>query len=193
MFDHLVYVVPNLTATVAHFTAIGCPPTPGGRHRDRGTHNALLRLGDRQYLEFLAVDPETDVPAPRWMGIDLPALPRISRWAASAGVIHDGRSTASGSRELPDGRVLRWQLTEPGSEPATSVVPFLIDWGTDGPHPADDLPDLGLRLDTLRIYHPDPDSINEELSRLDLPQRAIRGPAPKIEAVIRGPQKKWTL
>ena len=193
MFDHLVYLVPDLPTAVTRFTALGLPPAPGGRHLTRGTHNALLRLGHRQYLELLAVDPQTALPPPRWMGIDLGATPRISRWAASAGEMNDGREISAGSRQLPDGRTLRWTLSDPGTEPAVDVLPFLIDWGTDGPHPADDLPDLGLSLRELRLYHPEPDRINERLQRLGLLQKAIRGPAPKIEAVIRGPKQELIL
>ena len=193
MFDHLVYLVPDLPAAVTRFTSLGLPPAPGGRHLTRGTHNALLRLGRRQYLELLAVDPQTTLPPPRWMGIDLAAKPRISRWAASAGEMNDGREISAGSRQLPDGRTLRWTLSDPGTEPAVDVLPFLIDWGADGPHPADDLPDLGLSLRELRLYHPEPDRINERLQQLGLPQKAVRGPAPKIEAVIRGPKQKLTL
>ncbi len=193
MFDHLVYLVPDLAAAVDRFTSLGMPPSPGGRHLSRGTHNAILRLGNRRYLELLAIDPHTEISPPRWMGIDLAQETCISRWAASAGAINDGRPVESGSRQLPDGRTLRWRLTDPGTVPAVSVVPFLIDWGSKGPHPADDLPDLGLRLEKLTLYHPEPRIINEELRRLGLSQKAIRGPAPKIEAVIRGPEKEIVL
>ena len=192
MLDHLVYLVPDLPRAVARFTALGLPPSPGGRHPDRGTHNALLRLGPRSYLELLAVDPHTRVAAPRWMGIDLPGGDRISRWATSAGEIPAGPSVRAGSRILADGRTLRWQLTDPGTTPATDVVPFLIDWN-DGPHPAEGLPDLGLRLHELRLIHPDPAAVNGRLNRMGIPQKAIRGPAPKIEAVIRGPEQELVL
>ena len=192
MLDHLVYLVPDLPQAVERFTALGLPPTPGGRHPDRGTHNALLRLGPRSYLELLAPDPRSTVAPPRWMGIDLPGGTRISRWAASAGAIPSGERVQSGSRRLPDGRTLRWSLTDPGTTPSTDVIPFLIDWG-NGPHPADDLPDMGLRLHELRLYHPDPDAVNRELERMGIPQKAVRGPAPKLEAVIRGPDRELIL
>ncbi|MGB3799770.1 MAG: VOC family protein [Lewinella sp.] len=193
MFDHLVYLIDDLPATVAQFARLGVPTSPGGRHLSRGTHNALLRLGERQYLELLAVDPATHISPPRWMGIDLGNLPRISRWAASAGKMPDGQPLQSGQRDLPNGQTLKWKLTDPGSQPAISILPFLIDWGADGPHPADSLPDLGFYLDELRLIHPDPATINRQLQRLELPQRAIRGPSPKIEAVIRGPETELIL
>ncbi|NJB87000.1 hypothetical protein GGR26_002777 [Lewinella marina] len=195
MLDHLVYTVPDLSRAIASFTAAGLPPTPGGRHPERGTHNALLRLGLRSYLELLAVDPDTDIPPPRWMGIDLAGgISVISRWAVHAGAVqYSGEALQSGSRRLADGQLLRWRLSDPGTHPAVDVVPFVIDWSASGTHPADRLPDLGLALESLTLEHPDPAAVNDRLLRMGLPQKAIRGAAPRIGAVLRGPQGKLNL
>lgn len=195
MLDHIVYLVPDLKAAVARLSALGLPFSPGGRHLQRGTHNALLRLGPRSYLELLAPDPDSTIPPPRWMGIDLGQLPRISRWAVHAGAnisqkaILLGKHTAvqSGQRQLPGGELLRWQLTDPGSSPATEVLPFLIDWGgADSVHPCDSLPDRGVTLGEFRLYHPEPAGINKKLRQLGLNEKAVRGDAPKLEACFHG-------
>lgn len=195
MLDHLVYAVPDLAAAVADFTARGYPPSPGGRHRERGTHNALLRLGPRNYLELLAVDPDTAVPPPRWMGVDLIAEAQLTRWARSAGATITREAgllnavVQAGSRELGDGRTLRWRLTDPGSSPAVAVVPFLIDWGgPDAPHPTDDLPDLGLRLTALRLTHPDPPAVTAVLRALGEEPAVYAGPRPALHATLSGPR-----
>ncbi|WP_116128075.1 VOC family protein [Lewinella sp. IMCC34183] len=196
MLDHLVYVVADLSIAVDRFSKLGYPPVIGGRHPARGTHNALLRLGDRSYLELLAVDPATSVPPPRWMGIDLVDAPVLSRWALHAGaeivrmaeLLGSGTEVQAGSRDRPDGETLSWRLTDPGPEPAVSVLPFLIDWGgAEAPHPADTLPDLGLYLTELRLFHPAPDRVNPVLHALGSPFLAHPGDTDRIEAVFTGP------
>ncbi len=206
MTDHLVYVVPGLSAAAARFIALGLPPSPGGRHLSRGTHNLLLRFGPRSYLELLAVDPLTSVAPPRWMGIDAGPLPRISRWALSAGAAiterapalaaFPGTSTAvqRGERQLPDGRMLRWQLSDPGTTPAVSSVPFLIDWGEAGsPHPADDLPDLGLKLHALRLFHPEAPALQAFLRACGSELVVHQAPEARIAAVFTTPRGELIL
>ena len=189
MLDHLVYVVPKLDEAVARFSTQGLPFSPGGRHPARGTHNALLRLGSCSYLELLAIDPDTTIPPPRWMGIDLGTLPRLSRWAVHAGATSfAARDWQAGTRQLPDGRLLRWQLTNPGTAPATVVRPFLIDWSDSPTHPAETLPEVGVELVELRLFCPDIEAVNTELERYSVPWRAVSATELKIEATLRGPQ-----
>ena len=189
MLDHLVYLVTNLPAAMAHFARLGLDFTPGGRHPERGTHNAVLRLASGSYLELLAVDPTTSVPAPRWMGIDQPPLPRLSRWAVHARVADfPDRPWQAGQRELPNGRQLRWQLTDPGSAPATSALPFLIDWGKRGTHPTDLLPEVDVELLDLHLYTPQATTVNQLLTRLESPYRAIPAAEAHLTATLRGPR-----
>ena len=46
------------TASTTSPQRTGVAPQPGGKHVAMGTHNALLRLGERVYLEIIAIDPE---------------------------------------------------------------------------------------------------------------------------------------
>lgn len=69
---------------------------------------------------------------------------------------------------------LHWRITIPdsGLSACDGLAPLLIDWGI-GPHPAEQMPDHGLRLDMLSMTHPAP-------SRLSLGDPRIRtntGPA----------------
>jgi hypothetical protein len=145
-----------------------------------GTHNALLRLGERAYLEVIAIDPEGTKPArPRWFDLDDVALqaelreaPRLIHWVARTGDI--GRAAAACA--VPMGTVhamergdFRWRITIPddGRRPGRGIVPTLIQW--DVPfHPAERLPPSGLSLAQLAATHPDPAPVRDALVGLGL-------------------------
>jgi hypothetical protein len=91
----------------------------------------------------------------------------------------------SGSRELPDGQVLRWRFTDPAVRAADGVVPFFMDWGA-GPHPADGLRHEA-RLAELRLEHPDP-APGALLRRLALGVEVRPGPRPRISALLETPR-----
>ncbi|MGH6623755.1 MAG: VOC family protein, partial [Burkholderiaceae bacterium] len=88
--DHLIVACSDLATGVSWVAErLGVEPQPGGRHEAMGTHNALLRLGARCYLEVIAIDPEAAAPArPRWFGLDdettrtaLARSPALLTWA----------------------------------------------------------------------------------------------------------------
>jgi hypothetical protein len=90
MLDHLVYSVPDLDATVEELAVrLGVRPVFGGRHEGRGTHNALLALGEQRYLEIIARDPsQPDAPTPLPHDLDGLTSPRLVTWAARADASH---------------------------------------------------------------------------------------------------------
>ncbi|MEL6988136.1 MAG: VOC family protein, partial [Bacteroidota bacterium] len=73
MLDHIVLNVPNLEEAIDDFFKLtGSKASFGGYHKNEGTKNALISLGPKMYLEFLAVDEDNKkIKGNRWMGIDL--------------------------------------------------------------------------------------------------------------------------
>ena len=202
--DHLVYGTPDLNRGISEIEKLlGVRATPGGQHPGRGTHNALLALGPTTYLEIIAPDPQQPAPkTPRPFGIDGVKEPRLIAWAAKGKELDQLRQDAgrkgvqlgevtSGSRQRPDGVVLSWRYTNPGTVVADGIVPFFIDWG-QSPHPAQSAAG-GLSLVGMRAEHPDAERVQNMLRHLgiDLPVRA--GAKPTLIAVINCPRGRVEL
>jgi hypothetical protein len=179
--DHLVVAATTLADGIDYVaTVTGVAPQPGGRHVAMGTHNALLKLGARVYLEIIAVDPQgTKPPRPRWFDLDNPVLqsellerPRLIHWVART----DAIDRAAGGCLLALGPVhamargdYRWRITIPdnGTLPASGIVPTLIQWDVPQ-HPADTLPASGVTLAQLAATCRDPAPVRAALAALGL-------------------------
>lgn len=196
--DHLVYAVPDLAAgshLIAQLT--GVTPAQGGSHPRWGTANTLLSLGKNTYLEIIGPDPEQpEFTGQRVLGVDPAAAPRLTTWAAKGTHLDqlqalllpgDARigQAYPGSRERPDGSILRWTLTDPGITVLDGLVPFFIDWG-DSPHPTAVAP-TGLTLVALHLEHPEPDRVRQALSMLDLKIPVFAARQAAVVATLRGP------
>jgi hypothetical protein len=194
--DHLVYSTTDFEKSIADLEArLGVRPALGGQHPGRGTHNALIALSDRSYLEVVGPDPtQTETLGPRWFQIDSLDAPRLVTWAvkeaeldklsekAKACGIFLG-SVVSGTRQRPDGLCLRWRFTDPATVVADGVVPFFIDWG-DSPHPAASAPP-GPVLESLRAEHPEPKVVMRALSAVGISLPVEYGPRPALIATLR--------
>ena len=169
--DHLVVASAHLDEGIDWVEQhLGVRPHPGGQHVTMGTHNALLKLGPRCYLEVIAIDPDGAPPArPRWFALDeatmrsrLASGPSLVTWVLRC------ESLAAACGRVPDlGEILtmsrgdfHWQIAVPedGSLPWSGVLPAAIQWsaGADEsvPHPCDRLPDSGCDLLSLDLTHP---------------------------------------
>jgi len=206
--DHLVVAAATLADGIDYIAGVtGVAPQPGGKHVAMGTHNALVRLGERVYLEIIAIDPAGKNPArPRWFGLDSIALqselterPRLVHWVARTPDI--GRAVAwcpvaLGTVHAMERGNYRWRITIPddGTLPCKGIVPTLIQW--DVPmHPADLLPASGMSIAGLAAAHPEPAQIRAALAAL-----ALEGVLPvtydrdaRLAAMLRTPRGIVTL
>jgi hypothetical protein len=169
-FDHLVVGCAGLDEGARWLEQrLGVAPQAGGAHAAMGTHNALLRLGPRCYLELIAIDPAAPPPArPRWFALDDPRVqaalsktPSLLTWVVRCD------SLAQACARVPDlGEIhsmsrgpFRWKIAVPddGSLPWGGVLPAAIQWSAaDGApgHPCQLLEDRGCEFVSLALSHP---------------------------------------
>lgn len=170
--DHLLWEELRLSEGERRFAALtGVTPAFGGNHPDMGTHNSLLSLGQGKYLEIVALDPahlkaanlpEETPPdfTPRLFAFGVRAydLLRVEQLVSAGGLkvsrLHDI------SRELPDGRMLRWQAVVVEGHDFRNFIPFFTLCG-DMVHPSETAP-KGCDLLEFSVGHPQ----HRELSRL---------------------------
>ncbi len=195
--DHLVYACPDLDAAVAEIARLtGVRPQHGGQHPGLGTHNALLSLGDRTYLEIIAPDPAQPGTGQQPFGLGHLTAPALRAWAAAPQDLDAAvrRARAEGfdygdivtrhRRTLGDGE-LSWRMTTYPHDGALAVIPFLIDWGP-ARHPAETAPG-GLRLTEFRILAPDPQQVIRQLRAAGIDLPVDQADVPALRAVLTGP------
>ena len=200
-FDHLAIGAEALESGAAAVAdVLGVPLEPGGVHPAMGTHNRLLSLGPGAYLEVLAIDPGAPPPPqPRWFALDdFAGPPRPRAWIARA----EGGAEALGDalalapqgvgRPMDFARgALKWSMAVPESGwlPYGGVFPALIGW-QGAAHPADSLPDRGVRLRRLVVSHPDAGALRAALAPLIADERLVitLGAEPALAAEFDTPQ-----
>ncbi|HAT31060.1 MAG TPA: VOC family protein [Janthinobacterium sp.] len=199
--DHITIPAASLESGIDYVhRALGVVPQAGGRHARMGTHNCLLKLGEKLYLEVIAVDPAAPAPQrPRWFRLDAAESagpPRLAAWVARTDDIAAAvaaSALALGDIEPMARAALRWLITIPGDGglPLGGAAPLLIEWQTT-PHPAAGMADSGCTLLGLEIIHDDAEQVRAMLARIGFqgPVRvlpAAAGQAPHLLAHIQTP------
>lgn len=178
MLDHLVWLAGDLDKACAQFEAeSGVEPVYGGAHPS-GTHNALVSLGERVYLEIAAPVPGARAgsghpwveaalrrPEPHLYAYCMRSavpLEELAKATKEAGMTAYGPS--QGSRTTREGVSLEWQLFIPVVPGAGGIIPFLIDWN-DTPHPAETT-SSAVELTRFDVGHREPERFQDALALL---------------------------
>ena len=205
----------NLEDGVAWCEAtLGVTPGPGGEHPLMGTHNRLLKIATpafpTAYLEIIAINPVAIQPTPtrarRWFDMDDPALqarvaqqgPALVHAVVSVPDIHAAVATL-GAQGLDRGEVLQasrptahgllqWQITvrPDGQRLFDGCLPTLIQWGPT--HPTDHMPASGVTLHSLRVQHPQADTLRAAYRGLGWATQAVAAGAPRLSAMLQTPK-----
>lgn len=214
--DHLVVVAHTLDQGVQWCEAtFGTTPGPGGEHPLMGTHNRLLRVATdvypRAYLEVIAINPAAQPPGRRrWFDMDDEVLmqavsiqPRLVHFVASTfdapaaleslrqqgidrgPLVHAERPSAVG--------MLRWQISvrEDGQRLFEGGLPTLIQWGDL--HPADSMPDSGLKLQSVVVSHPRMADLRAAHQAIGLRGVTLQDGPPNLIATLVTPKGVVTL
>ncbi len=206
--DHLVLAVSDLQQGIEWFEQkTGVRAVVGGKHPGRGTQNALISFGGRQYLEILAPDPQQS-GNPRAVELLKLTSPRLVLWASATEEIDTLAQNAKagkllvfgpidGSRMRPDGKLLKWRslnVARPEDQQVVNfnVVPFFIQWDKDSLHPSQDSP-AGCRLLSLEFSHPEAESISVAMKTLGIKAKVAKASSPIIRAAIKTPKGKIEL
>jgi len=152
----------------------------GGKHDLMSTHNCVMQSGNNSFCELIAIDPEAPAPdRTRWFSLDDPATqaklairPRALCWVVNT----DDLDAVVGKSPIDLGEIVHfqrgdrsWRLTVPsdGHLPENGLIPAFIEW-SPGPHPSTGQQDLGARLQSVNLSHPEPDRIISILEKLQV-------------------------
>jgi hypothetical protein len=204
--DHIIWACADLEAGSRRFEALtGVRPRFGGVHASGLTHNALVRIAPRSYLEILAPTGPASTDDDEWCRIaraapepqvmtycqrsslplsELAAIARSRGWK-DAVVADNGRRT-------PDGVDLRWQWVAPKVDGLGFAFPFFIDW-LDSPHPAQMLADTGVSLREWIVQHPEAPRLGTILEELGSPVEAQTAGRAAFRLVLETPRGTVSL
>ena len=204
--DHIMWACTDLEAGSRRFESLtGVRPRFGGVHASGLTHNALVRIGPRCYLEILAPTGPASADDDAWCRIARAARePQIvtycqrsarplSDLAASARA-HGFRDSvvAGNGRRTPEGVDLRWQWVAPKIDEFGLAFPFFIDW-LDSPHPAEMLADTGVSLREWVVQHPQAPRLSTLLAEFGSPTEAQTAERAAFRLVLETPRGPVSL
>jgi hypothetical protein len=195
--DHIVYVTSNLEQSVDEFGShLGIEIHHGGVHPEKGTHNALFRIGTKSYFEILAPLPDSGIK-PEWLGSYDTNFERVSAiCVVSDNLKEDVKQLSSlsekkyeiveGRRQTADQKMLQWKLGIHDALKYIDEYPFLIDWGNSS-HPSATL-ESNVELKRLEIHAPDPDKVKILYPEIPGTTMIFKPGKPSISVTLQSPK-----
>jgi catechol 2,3-dioxygenase-like lactoylglutathione lyase family enzyme len=140
--DHVMYAVRELSDASAWFAdAFGLRAVAGGAHPQWGTANAIIPVGNGQYIELITVsDHASTHPLARFLsGLvsdgDRPVAICLRPDDLDATARRLDLDISDGERVKPDGQVLRWRLAGVAHALGSDRLPIFIEWPGGGANP----------------------------------------------------------
>jgi hypothetical protein len=197
-YDHFLLGCSSLDAGIQFIKdKTGIEALKGGKHPHIGTHNALLSLGEKVYLEIIAPDPEAKSLINEYAFLKEMSAPALIMWAARTDNMDDllkrvqqagykNSGISPGSRQRADGTVLKWRSlsVETG---INSVVPFFIEWDKSSRHPSIDSP-KGCSVDNFEIEYPEPEKLKAVFTQLQIDVPLKKGIKASLQLKINSPK-----
>jgi hypothetical protein len=193
--DHVILAISNLENGIGQLGDLcGVLPIHGGNHPQTGTENALLSMGSGAYTEVLAPQDGVALSSEYQPLRAVRSLTPVG-WAVATRnadlTIWKLRSAGfavsepqAGSRQTPDGNVVRWrtfQLTAP----TIGSAPFFIEWDSATAHPSTTSP-MGCPLLALELHTPQDEELRRLLRLLALPADVTRSKTPGLAVTLKG-------
>ena len=202
-YDHFLLGCSSLEAGIQFMKdKTGIEAVKGGKHPHIGTHNALLSLGEKVYLEIIAPDPEAKSLIEEYAFLKEMNAPTLFMWAAHTDKMDDllkriqeagykNSGISPGSRQRADGSVLKWRSlsVETG---INSVVPFFIEWDSSSKHPSIDSP-KGCSIDSFEIEYPEPEKLKTVFTQLQIDIPVKKGIKASLQLKINSPKGTVSL
>ncbi|HZQ10624.1 MAG TPA: VOC family protein [Anaerolineae bacterium] len=132
--DHILIAVEDLELAIETYQQLGLQVLPGGRHPNKGTHNAIVPLADGTYLELIGVfDQALAEQASPFVSAALHHENRLAQFALASDDLESDviairargieiADPSAGERERPDGQKVAWR----SAFPFDPQLPFLI-------------------------------------------------------------------
>lgn len=175
-FDHLVVAASTLDTGVSWVEdRLGVTVPRGGQHDHMATHNCVGRLTGDTFLEIIAVNPNDTPDRVRWFSMDEPSFHArldhegafLHHWVINtsdiAQTLGSVRYDPGVAMDMSRGD-MRWKISvrDNGVLARDGIVPTIIEW-PEAPHPARNMPELGLELKALHLHSKDPAATLQDL------------------------------